>query len=53
MNVPWLRPALVMNAEERQFEIARSLFSEANDAFFLFDPRTQLVTVHTPKADVH
>ena len=39
-----------MNAEERQFEIARSLFREANDAFFLFDPRTQLVVDLNPAA---
>jgi len=39
-----------MNAEERQFEIARSLFREANDAFFLFDPGTQLVVDLNPAA---
>ena len=39
-----------MNAEERQFEMARSLFREANDAFFLFDPVTQLVLDLNPAA---
>ena len=39
-----------MNAEERQFEIARSLFREANDAFFLFDPMTQVVVDLNPAA---
>ena len=39
-----------MNAEERQFEIARSLFREANDAFFLFDPVTQIVVDLNPAA---
>ena len=39
-----------MNAEDRQFEIARSLFREANDAFFLFDPETQIVVDLNPAA---
>ncbi len=39
-----------MNAEERQFEIARCLFREANDAFFLFDPTTQRVVDLNPAA---
>jgi PAS domain S-box-containing protein len=39
-----------MNAEERQFEIARSLFREANDAFFLFDPVTRIVVDLNPAA---
>ncbi len=39
-----------MNAEDRQFEIARSLFREANDAFFLFDPKTQIVVDLNPAA---
>ena len=39
-----------MNAEDRQFEIARSLFREANDAFFLFDPMTQMVVDLNPAA---
>ena len=39
-----------MNAAECQFEIARSLFREANDAFFLFDPKTQLVVDLNPAA---
>ena len=39
-----------MNADDRQFEIARSLFREANDAFFLFDPRTQVVIDLNPAA---
>jgi PAS domain S-box-containing protein len=39
-----------MNAEERQLEIARSLFREANDAFFLFDPLTQRVVDLNPSA---
>ena len=34
-----LRSSLVMNTEDRDIEIGRSLFREANDAFFLFDPR--------------
>ena len=39
-----------MNAEDRQFEIARSLFREANDGFFLFDPKTQMVIDLNPAA---
>lgn len=39
-----------MNAEERQLEIARCLFREANDAFFLFDPVDQRVVDLNPAA---
>ncbi|MGC8642509.1 MAG: ATP-binding protein [Isosphaeraceae bacterium] len=39
-----------MNAEERELEIARSLFREANDAFFLFDPESQRVVDLNPAA---
>jgi PAS domain S-box-containing protein len=39
-----------MNAEKRHSEIARSLFREANDAFFLFDPPSQVVVDVNPAA---
>ncbi len=39
-----------MNVEDRHAEIARSLFREANDAFFLFDPKTQVVLDLNPVA---
>src|SRR3954447_16635616 len=39
-----------MNTDERQLVIARSLFREANDAFFLFDPFTQAVIDVNPAA---
>jgi PAS domain S-box-containing protein len=39
-----------MNAEDRHFEIARSLFREANDAFFLFRPASQIVLDLNPAA---
>ena len=39
-----------MNAEDRHFEIARSLFREANDAFFLFKPGSQIVLDLNPAA---
>jgi two-component system CheB/CheR fusion protein len=39
-----------MNAEERQHEIARSLFREANDAIFLLDPTYQMVVDLNPAA---
>ena len=39
-----------MNAADRHFEFARSLFREANDAFFLFDPATQVIVDLNPAA---
>ena len=39
-----------MNPAERHFEISRSLFREANDAFFLFDPQTQMIVDLNPAA---
>jgi PAS domain S-box-containing protein len=39
-----------MNIDARQLVIARSLFREANDAFFLFDPHTQAVIDVNPAA---
>jgi PAS domain S-box-containing protein len=39
-----------MNPEERHFLIARSLFREANDAFFLFDPVSLVVVDLNPAA---
>jgi PAS domain S-box-containing protein len=39
-----------MNPADRQVEISRSLFREANDAFFLFDPRTQVILDLNPTA---
>src|SRR5271155_3247240 len=39
-----------MNPAERHFEISRSLFREANDAFFLFDPHTQMIVDLNPAA---
>jgi PAS domain S-box-containing protein len=39
-----------MNTEDRHVEIALSLFREANDAFFLFDPQTQIVIDINPAA---
>ena len=39
-----------MNPADRHFEISRSLFREANDAFFLFDPRTQMIVDLNPAA---
>ena len=35
---------------DRQLEIARSLFRESNDAFFVFDPRSRLVVDLNPAA---
>jgi PAS domain S-box-containing protein len=35
-----------MKIETRRFEIARSLFREANDAFFLFDPQNRVVDLN-------
>jgi len=40
----------MLNTEARVFEIARSLFRESNDAFFLFDPQTQQVADLNPTA---
>jgi len=40
----------VMNTEDRHIEIARSLFREANDAFFLFDPQSRIVIDLNPAA---
>ena len=45
-----LRSSLVMNTEDRHIEIARSLFREANDAFFLFDPQSRMVIDLNPAA---
>jgi PAS domain S-box-containing protein len=39
-----------MNPADRHIEISRSLFREANDAFFLFDPHTQLIVDLNPTA---
>ena len=39
-----------MNPADRHFEFGRSLFREANDAFFLFDPRTQIIVDLNPAA---
>ncbi len=39
-----------MKSDERQLVIARSLFREANDAFFLFDPHSQAVVDLNPAA---
>jgi PAS domain S-box-containing protein len=39
-----------MNPASRHFEIGRSLFREANDAFFLFDPATRLIVDLNPAA---
>ncbi len=39
-----------MNPAIRHFEIGRSLFREANDAFFLFDPATGLIVDLNPAA---
>ena len=39
-----------MNPADRHFEIGRSLFREANDAFFLFDPRTRMIVDLNPAA---
>ena len=39
-----------MNPADRHFEISRSLFREANDAFFLFDPHTQMIVDLNPAA---
>ena len=39
-----------MNPADRHFEFARSLFREANDAFFLFDPATQAIVDLNPAA---
>ncbi len=39
-----------MKPAYRHFEFARSLFREANDAFFLFDPRTQIIIDLNPAA---
>ena len=39
-----------MNPSDRHFEFARSLFREANDAFFLFNPATQAIIDLNPAA---
>jgi PAS domain S-box-containing protein len=39
-----------MNPASRHFEIGRSLFREANDAFFLFDPVTRKIVDVNPAA---
>ena len=39
-----------MNPADRHVEISRSLFREANDAFFLFDPHTQMIVDLNPTA---
>ena len=39
-----------MNPADHHFEFARSLFREANDAFFLFDPRTRIIADLNPAA---
>ena len=39
-----------MNPANRHFEIGRSLFREANDAFFLFDPATRMIVDLNPAA---
>ena len=39
-----------MNPANRHVEISRSLFREANDAFFLFDPSTQMIVDLNPTA---
>jgi PAS domain S-box-containing protein len=39
-----------MKPANRHFLIAHSLFREANDAFFLFDPRTQIIVDLNPAA---
>lgn len=39
-----------MKPADHHIEISRSLFREANDAFFLFDPRTQMIVDLNPTA---
>jgi PAS domain S-box-containing protein len=39
-----------MNAPDRHIAFARSLFREANDAFFLFDPQTRRIVDLNPAA---
>ncbi len=39
-----------MNSADRHVQISRSLFREANDAFFLFDPDTQVIVDLNPAA---
>jgi PAS domain S-box-containing protein len=39
-----------INPADRHVEISRSLFREANDAFFLFDPHTQMIVDLNPTA---
>jgi PAS domain S-box-containing protein len=39
-----------MNPANRHYEIGRSLFREANDAFFLFDPVTRMIVDLNPAA---
>jgi PAS domain S-box-containing protein len=39
-----------MNADNRHLVFARSLFREANDAFFLFDPQTRAIVDLNPAA---
>jgi PAS domain S-box-containing protein len=39
-----------MNPADRHIEISRSLFREANDAIFLFDPQTQIIIDLNPVA---
>jgi PAS domain S-box-containing protein len=43
-------PTRLMNTASRHFEIGRSLFREANDAFFLFDPVTLQIVDLNPAA---
>ena len=42
--------ARLMNPADRHLAFARSLFREANDAFFLFDPRTRVIVDLNPAA---
>ena len=39
-----------MKQADRQVEIGKSVFREANDAFFLFDPRSQAILDVNPAA---
>ena len=43
-------PRRLMHPESHHFEIGRSLFREANDAFFLFDPRSRTIVDLNPAA---
>jgi PAS domain S-box-containing protein len=49
-RLSWLKRPPDMKAEDHHFEIARSLFREANDAFFLFKPGSQIVLDLNPAA---